>query len=73
MVPINKAIEAYNKDIDKITALGPDVTIANRNNRKISDYYGGVNPGIQYRNNKSIQSTAAGVVQGLDNALMSSP
>lgn len=73
IAPINKAVEAYNKDVDKITALGPDVTIANRNNRKISDYYGGVNPGLDYRNNKSIQSTAAGVMQGLDNALMSSP
>ena len=73
ITPINKAIEAYNKDVDKITALGPDVTIANRNNRKISDYYGGVNPGLNYRNNKSIQSAAAGVMQGLDNALMSSP
>lgn len=73
ITPINKAIEAYNKDVDKITALGPDVTIANRNNRKISDYYGGVNPGLNYRNNKSIQSTAAGVMQGLDNALMNSP
>lgn len=73
IVPINKAVEAYNKDVDKITALGPDVTIANRNNRKISDYYGGVNPGLDYRNNKSIQSTAAGVMQGLDNALMGSP
>lgn len=73
IAPINKAIEAYNKDVDKITALGPDVTIANRNNRKVSDYYGGVNPGLNYRNNKSIQSAAAGVMQGLDNALMSSP
>lgn len=73
VVPINKAIESYNKDIDKITALGPDVTIANRDNRKISDYYGGVNPGIEYRSNNTIQKVAAGIVQGLDNALMSDP
>ena len=73
MVPINKAIEAYNKDADKITALGPDVIVANRNNRKVSDYYGGVNPGIQYRSNKSIQEAAAGIMQGIDNALMQAP
>ena len=73
ITPINKAIEAYNKDVDKITALGPNVTVANRSNRKISDYYGGINPGIQYRDRKTIQQTAAGVVQGINNALMSAP
>lgn len=70
--PINKAIEAYNKDLDKMTALGADAIVGNRK-RSIRDYYGGINPGIEYRSDKAIQEVAAGVMQGLDNALMNAP
>ena len=70
--PIYKAVEAYNKDQDKMTALGPDAIIGNKQ-RTIRDYYGGVNPGISYRSGKAIQQTAAGVIQGIDNALMQAP
>lgn len=70
--PINKAIEAYNKDLDKMVALGADAIVGNRK-RSIRDYYGGINPGIEYRSDKAIQEVAAGVMQGLDNALMSAP
>lgn len=72
VTPINKAIEAYNKDQDKMTALGADAIIANQK-RSIRDYYGGLNPGIRYQSDKAIQATAANVMQGLDNALMSAP
>ena len=72
VAPINRAIEAYNKDQDKMTALGPDAIIGNRN-RTIRDYYGGVAPGLNYRSGKGIQQTAAGIMQGIDNALMSAP
>lgn len=70
--PINKAIEAYNKDLDKMVALGADAIVGNRK-RSIQDYYGGLNPGIEYRSERAIQSTAAGVVQGLDNAFAGAP
>ena len=70
--PINKAIEAYNKDLDKMVALGADAIVGNRK-RSIRDYYGGINPGIEYRSDKTIQEVAAGVMQGLDNALLSAP
>lgn len=72
VTPINKAIEAYNKDQDKMTALGADAIIANQK-RSIRDYYGGLNPGIRYQSDKAIQATAANVMQGLNNALMSAP
>ena len=72
MLPMNKAIEAYNKDQDKMTALGTDAIIGNRQ-RSIRDYYGGINPGIDARSIKAIQSTAANVVAGIDNALMKAP
>jgi hypothetical protein len=51
--PINKAIEAYNKDLDKMVALGADAIVGNRK-RSIRDYYGGINPGIEYRSEKAI-------------------
>ena len=74
VAPIHKAIEAYNKNVDKLASLGPDALVGNKDAlSKISTYYGGVNPGIEYRSHKTIQQTAAGIMQGLDNALMSAP
>lgn len=71
ITPINRAAEAYNKYQDKLTALGPDAIIGN--SRTFDDFYGGKNPAIEYRSAKEIQRTAAGVMQGLDNALMKAP
>ena len=71
IAPINRAAEAYNKYQDKLTALGPDAIIGNKNT--FDDFYGGLNPEIEYRSAKEIQRTAAGVMQGLDNALMRAP
>ena len=71
ITPINRAAAAYNKYQDKLTALGPDAIIGNRST--FDDFYGGLNPEIEYRSAKEIQRTAAGVMQGLDNALMRAP
>lgn len=71
IAPINRAAEAYNKYQDKLTALGPDAIIGNKST--FDDFYGGNNPAIEYRSGKEIQRVAAGVTQGLDNALMKAP
>ena len=71
IAPINRAAAAYNKYQDKLTALGPDAIIGNKST--FDDFYGGNNPAIEYRSAKEIQRTAAGVMQGLDNALMRAP
>lgn len=71
ITPINRAAAAYNKYQDKLTALGPDAIIGNKST--FDDFYGGNNPAIEYRSAKEIQRTAAGVMQGLDNALMRAP
>ena len=71
ITPINRAAAAYNKYQDKLTALGPDAIIGNKST--FDDFYGGLNPEIEYRSAKEIQRTAAGVMQGLDNALMRAP
>lgn len=71
IAPINRAAEAYNKYQDKLTTLGPDAIIGN--SRTFDDFFGGKNPAIEYRSAKEIQRTAAGVMQGLDNALMKAP
>lgn len=71
VAPINRAAESYNKYQDKLAALGPDAIIGNP--RTFEDFYGGVNPQLEYRSAKDIQRTAAGIMQGLDNALMNAP
>lgn len=71
IVPIHKAIEAYNKGVDKINALGPDAIIGNKEDlSKISSYYGGVNPIIDYRSGKQIEQDSLKYFQGINNSLM---
>jgi len=72
VTPIRTMVQNYNKYNDKVLSLGPDAIVGNRE-RTLDDFYGNVNPQISYRNGKAIQQTAAGVMQGLDNALMSAP
>lgn len=71
ILPLNRMVEAYNKYNDTLTTLGPDAIVGNTHT--LDDFYGGNNPQIEYRSAKDIQRTAAGVMQGLDNALMSAP
>lgn len=70
--PIKNTVERYNKYNDKLAALGPDAIVRNRT-RTLEDFYGGVNPELEYRSSKTIQATAAGVMQGIDNALTNAP
>lgn len=71
ITPINKAIEAYNKGVDKINALGPDAIIGNKDDlSKISSYYGGANPIIDYRSGKQIEQDSINYFQGINNSLM---
>lgn len=72
VTPIRTMVQNYNKYNDKVLSLGPDAIVGNRE-RTLDDFYGNINPQISYRNGKTIQQTAAGVMQGLDNALMSAP
>ena len=71
ITPINKAIEAYNKGVDKINALGPDAIIGNKGDlSKIKSYYGGANPIINYRSGKQIEQDSLKYFQGINNSLM---
>ena len=71
MAPIKRMIESYNKYNDKITALGPDAIIGNAHT--IDDFYGGINPSIDYRSAKQVEADALKYFTGVDNALTQDP
>lgn len=71
MAPIKRMIESYNKYNDKVTALGPDAIIGNA--RTIDDFYGGINPTIDYRSAKQVEEDSIKYFSGLNNALTQDP
>lgn len=74
ITPISKMVEDYNKGQETLAKLGPDAIVANKDQlSNIENYYGGMQPSLDYRSKSNLQQIAAKTVQSLDNALMQSP
>jgi hypothetical protein len=67
LAPIKKAIESYNKYVDRRNELGADA-IYDRN-YTVDDFYNGIKPDIKYQSEKGITSSSALYFAGLNELL----
>ena len=71
ITPIRKMVENYNKYNDKLTALGPDAIVGATYG--VDDFYGVVNPQIDYRSAKQVELDSTKYFSGINNALTQDP
>lgn len=71
ITPIRTMVENYNKYNDKLTALGPDAIVGATYG--VDDFYGGVNPQIDYRSAKQVELDATKYFSGINSALTQDP
>ena len=71
ITPIRTMVENYNKYNDKLATLGPDAIVGTTYG--VDDFYGGVNPKIDYRSAKQVELDSTKYFSGINNALTQDP